>query len=329
MAVAKWFLKLSAITPPLDAARIVLEARARVVTYYLRSLANRRNEHAEQIHQLRVASRRFGAALSIFQDFLRPDHYGALRRLTRTARRSAGLVRDLDVHRALIATRLRGASHPVAELARNCDVSLGEQRASAHNRLIKITRAAAADFTSAVQRGLARLKALPTGSKRGTQRLGVMARKTLRRRLKALRTAARKNLRNWTKLHQLRIAAKRLRYAMEVFAGCFPTSFRRQLYRVVERIQEDVGRVNDLRNLVQTVKNIRTQMRRAGSVPKSTLAALKEFQRQVLSEARMYQNRFIRRWNRKAQQSFHRRVMNALNRPVARSQLRGAQLSKL
>src|SRR5262245_43329528 len=109
MAVAKWFLKLTALTPPLDAARIVLESRGRVVSHYLQSLSNRRNEHPEQSHQLRVATRRFGAALAIFRDLMRSSDYRTLRRLSRAARRSAGAARDVDVHRELIATRLRKA----------------------------------------------------------------------------------------------------------------------------------------------------------------------------------------------------------------------------
>src|SRR5262245_9293726 len=119
MAVAKWFLKLSALTPPRDAARVVIDSRARVVLHYLRSLSNRRNDHPEQIHQLRVSTRRFGAALAIFKGLLRPGDYHVLRRLTRAARRSAGAARDVDVHRELVAARLQNP--PSAELARLCD----------------------------------------------------------------------------------------------------------------------------------------------------------------------------------------------------------------
>ena len=42
-----------------------------------------------------------------------------------------------------------------------------------------------------------------------------------------------------------RIGAARLRYAMEVFADCFPPPFREVLYPMVEEMQEILGRAND------------------------------------------------------------------------------------
>ncbi|MGH2442017.1 MAG: CHAD domain-containing protein [Chloroflexota bacterium] len=50
-------------------------------------------------------------------------------------------------------------------------------------------------------------------------------------------------------LHDMRIAAKRLRYAMEMFADCFP-GFK-PLLPEVTRIQEDLGAVHDLDALIE------------------------------------------------------------------------------
>src|SRR3990172_7585767 len=46
-----------------------------------------------------------------------------------------------------------------------------------------------------------------------------------------------------TALHALRIRGKRLRYAMELFAGVFSAGFRDPLYVSVEQAQELLGRV--------------------------------------------------------------------------------------
>ena len=46
-------------------------------------------------------------------------------------------------------------------------------------------------------------------------------------------------------LHQLRIVGKRLRYAMELFAGAYPSSFRDSLYPLIEQLQGLLGTVND------------------------------------------------------------------------------------
>jgi hypothetical protein len=46
-------------------------------------------------------------------------------------------------------------------------------------------------------------------------------------------------------LHQLRIAGKRLRYAIELLAPAFPTTLRTELYPVFQEVQERLGRAND------------------------------------------------------------------------------------
>jgi CHAD domain-containing protein len=46
-------------------------------------------------------------------------------------------------------------------------------------------------------------------------------------------------------LHRLRIRAKELRYAMEIFAEALPAFFRDELYATVEILQEHLGRIND------------------------------------------------------------------------------------
>jgi CHAD domain-containing protein len=45
--------------------------------------------------------------------------------------------------------------------------------------------------------------------------------------------------------HRVRILGKRLRYAMEIFADCFPPEFNEQYYPTVEEMQEILGRAND------------------------------------------------------------------------------------
>jgi CHAD domain-containing protein len=81
------------------------------------------------------------------------------------------------------------------------------------------------------------------------RRLGELARKTVGRQVARLRKAGRRDLKDLGNLHALRIAAKRLRYAMELFAGCFAAEFRGGLYREVEAVQDELGHVNDLRTL--------------------------------------------------------------------------------
>src|SRR5207244_1516195 len=46
-------------------------------------------------------------------------------------------------------------------------------------------------------------------------------------------------------LHALRIAGKRLRYALEIFADCFPPAMKETVYPAVEHVQEMLGDVQD------------------------------------------------------------------------------------
>ena len=81
-------------------------------------------------------------------------------------------------------------------------------------------------------------------------------------------------------LHNMRIAAKRLRYTMEIFAPCFGSEFSDALNRV-EKIQERIGAIHDCDVLVplltQTLeKEARRERKRAldeGGGPPAQMAA--------------------------------------------------------
>ena len=68
-----------------------------------------------------------------------------------------------------------------------------------------------------------------------------LARPLLTARLHELDWTAAGDLQDYAHLHQVRIAGKRLRYAMEVFADCFSLSFREELYPRIEEMQEILG----------------------------------------------------------------------------------------
>jgi CHAD domain-containing protein len=74
--------------------------------------------------------------------------------------------------------------------------------------------------------------------------------------------AASGDLGAYPQLHQVRIAGKRLRYAMEVLADCFPESFRGELYPLVEKMQEILGRANDSHVAGQRLAELRDRLKR-------------------------------------------------------------------
>ena len=59
-------------------------------------------------------------------------------------------------------------------------------------------------------------------------------------------------------LHNMRIAAKRLRYTMEVFAPCFGPEFTRIL-KTIEEIQERIGAIHDCDVLIPLLEETLTR----------------------------------------------------------------------
>src|SRR5262249_28799246 len=127
-------------------------------------------------------------------------------------------------------------------------------------------------------------------------RLGVLAREVLSRLLEKLATAASGDLKDYGHLHQVRIAGKRLRYAMEVLGGCFPVAMHDVLYPKVEEVQEILGRANDSHvaglRLVQLREEMKPWPQTWERVQTGVEALLRYHQRRLPQERR----RFLKWW---------------------------------
>src|SRR4051812_43428548 len=93
----KWFAHVRPDMPVAKAARHVLQLRLQVVAYYLPRALDESEKDPENVHQLRVATRRAGAALRIFRHCLPAKIFKRARKRLRRLRRAAGEVRDWDV----------------------------------------------------------------------------------------------------------------------------------------------------------------------------------------------------------------------------------------
>ena len=130
MVTAKWFPKLTPTTLLPVAARTVLGARCDVVERRLQNLKSRSVRDPEDVHQLRVSTRRLAAALSIFKACLDPESHRRLRRAARKLRRAAGAARDFDVQRELLTGRLHDANRSRLAVVKICDAELNRHRRS-------------------------------------------------------------------------------------------------------------------------------------------------------------------------------------------------------
>jgi CHAD domain-containing protein len=258
MADGKWIEDLTPDTPLVDAARRALLVRLEVVRDALPLALRKADKDVEHVHQLRVATRRAGAALDIFSMCLPDKVYRKTRKHLRTIRRLAGAARDKDVFLLHLADWER--QNP--KYAAGIDFLLGfalAERMRAQEQLESI----GPDYPFHFERWLSDTIAAVQRPQQGppSRTLISLARPMLTDLLHNLQEAAGRDLENYDLLHQVRIAGKRLRYAMEIFADCFDPLFRTDVYPAVEAMQGILGEANDSHVAGQWLSDIRVRLR--------------------------------------------------------------------
>jgi CHAD domain-containing protein len=228
--------------PVADAARVVLAARFEVVRQYLPLAAGKPYEDVEYVHQLRVGTRRAAAALRVFGACLPRKHRRAAKQALRGLRRAAGDARDWDVF--LLALEDARGTDPAEAPAFDflAGYALGE-RSAAQARLVAAADDAGPRFAADTAVLPARVR--PPRGAAAPAAFGDLARAGMADLFDLFNRAVAADPGEPDALHQLRILGKRVRYAMELFAPCFTASFRSELYKSVEAVQEALGEVQD------------------------------------------------------------------------------------
>jgi len=241
MGAGKWISDLLPITAAPAAAHRVLSVRLEGVRDQLGLALHEAERDTEYVHQLRVGTRRARAALDIFSCCLDDKMHRKARKFLRRLRQAAGDARDWDVFILDLSEQIppKNRRHAAA-----FDFLLGHAFGQRQIAQIQLTTVMP-DYPFTFDRFLADLLHVIDQATPDAKTLMDLARPTLSERLAALDRAAAADLDDYENLHQVRIAGKRLRYAMEVFADCFPSAFREQVYAKVEEMQEFLGRAND------------------------------------------------------------------------------------
>jgi CHAD domain-containing protein len=297
MANGKWIERLTATTPLVEAAQLALLERLQVVRNYLPKALEEADKEPEYVHQLRVGTRRADATLRIFAPCLPDKVCRRARRRLRRLRRAAGAARDLDVF--VLHLLKRQPDRPEREqpgLDYLVGDSLGE-RIIAQEQLRETGRRDGNDFDDFMRDLI--LAVRPGENIAPDATLLVLARPLLSNLLQTLAEKAGEDLTDYPNLHQVRIAGKRLRYAMEVFACCFGPAFRVELYPAVEEMQEILGRANDHYVGSKRLTKIREYLRSAwpdvwSRAEAGVDAALQHHQKSLPTERR----RFLRWWKK-------------------------------
>lgn len=203
------------------------------------------SDNPEFIHQLRVSQRRLRSLLKLFGPALPAEFISDWSARLRENANRFGDARDLDVlYDEILA--------PVAGSTPEEDAALARLQGIVRSARDE-ARAAACKRLDPAQQGrlliglTAALHALPTNNLIGAADLGLFARLQLARLRKKIRrrhTAARDLVP--TKLHELRIVLKELRYGIEFFAPLMPERTTRRYIKALAETQNALGFVNDL-----------------------------------------------------------------------------------
>lgn len=208
----------------------------------------RAGEDIEALHDMRVASRRLREAMNIFSICFPRRDYKPLRAIAATVTRALGEVRDRDV--LLEALERYRAEAPEQERPGVSDlIAVVRDERTAH----RVTMLAALDELD--RSGFRRnLEALLLADHPPHRKHGLRSDGTLRenaQRISVVRVADFYGLApavhdpdKADDLHELRIAAKHLRYALEIFQVCFGDDVEERIDEI-KSVQEQIGRIHD------------------------------------------------------------------------------------
>lgn len=241
MASGKWITDIAPETATIDGARRVIGLRLEALRDAVGCVTQDHHANHEAVHQLRVASRRASAALSIFKPCLGKKTYSSATKRLRVLRRAAGEARDLDVF-TMHYTAHFGQDNP--DVAPVLDLLSGymiAKRIPAQVQLDKACQGYPFVFEKWMSETISSLICPP----RDICRMQALGKQYLGGLCDHICQAMGNSSSSYTELHDLRIIAKRLRYAMEVFVECFASPFREELYPHIAELQEILGVVND------------------------------------------------------------------------------------
>ena len=214
----------------------------------------------EFVHQARVAIRRLRSALKVFAPVLAPAFVAVYAPRWRTLASQLGDARDLDVFLDETLTLLETAFPGEADLVvlrEKAEAAKRSVQAQAQNAF------AQADYSRLLLAfSAALLRETPPTIERVDKKavavtLPDFARRCLDRRAKAVRRLLDEHARmNAERRHQLRIAFKKLRYALDFFAPLFAGKRLAAYQESLASIQDLLGTLNDQQTALRLIREM-------------------------------------------------------------------------
>jgi CHAD domain-containing protein len=290
----------------------LLERRTRALK---RHLAAAIHGDGTGVHQARVASRRLREALPVLTEGLHGTKAGKARRKIRRLTRALGAVRELDVTLHLVddLANKPGIPRPALADVRALVIEMREER-----RKVMLERLETVDIEKLTRR----LESVREGLRQPVPadhnwRTVLAERIAARGRRLADATAAAGQIYAPEALHRVRIATKKLRYAMELAdeSGAAPSAI---IVRTLRKAQETLGRLHDLQMVQHYVAEVGAKPL-SRTAPDAGLAILA---RLIEDECRLLHGRYVAmlpQLNEAVEKARHEVVVRLRVPPRARS----------
>jgi triphosphatase len=241
----------------------------------------RLGEDPEELHDMRVATRRLRAALKLYKEVL-PKRAERYERDLRHFAGSLGEVRDLDVQ----LERLAGEASGGGEVMEDVVAALEERRVEMRRRMLEALDSSryerfVASFSGTLRRGR---RPAPTGP------ILEVAPGLVRRRYKKVR----KDVKSLTAdsppedFHDLRKKGKHLRYALEPLRGIYGKPAER-VVELLKSVQDDLGDNQDL----IVAAGLMRELGLAGDLPPRVSFSLGAIAERYAREAAQIRARFL------------------------------------
>lgn len=261
----------------------LLQRRARALRRHLSAAVAGKDTG---VHQARVASRRLREALPVLTEGLQNTKKSKAERKIRRLTQALGTVRELDVTLHLIDELADRPSIPrpaLTDVRAQVIEAREKRRAVMLERVGKVDR----DKLSRRLREVADVVGNPTSGHAWRAALATRIVRRARRLEKAIDQAG--QIYNPEALHDVRIAAKKLRYALEIAdeSGAAPCAVA---VRTIKRVQDTLGRLHDLHVLQHHVADVAATAPRSRRAPDASLGTLS---RMIEDECRQLHGRYV------------------------------------
>lgn len=270
---------------PKRAAKMAVKAPMKAVETLLPAAAAHWQEQVEYVHQLRVSTRRATAALDVFAACFEDGDRERARRVLKRIRRAAGAARDCDVHLALFRDLRDDAPADLRPAIAHIIDVLELGRVEAQEAIGKVASKYPPERIATLRRELQRgatapgkLRLLGTDGAKGARvkvrELSEMASAVVPPAAFAVRKEAEVQPWDEARLHEVRIALKRLRYACELFYGTMAeerqAAVKGELIPLVDRL----GAMNDVSNVLGRVRGLAGEVEAEDEALRESFVAL-------------------------------------------------------